>query len=69
LNGLLRLARAAGFYSLPKQIRCPNQPGSLATLYIHIHTSKYDKTVYEYGGCRPAFDELFELLKAAAALQ
>jgi hypothetical protein len=69
LDGLLRLARAGGFYKLAKQIRCPNQPGGLSTLYIRVHTSKIDKTVYEYGACRPGFDELFALLKAAAAIQ
>jgi hypothetical protein len=68
-DGLLRLARVGGFFALPTQIRCPDQPGGLVTVYVHIHTAKLDKTVYEYGGCKPAFDELFALLKAAAAIE
>jgi hypothetical protein len=68
-DGLLRLARGGGFYSLPKETRCANQPGGFSTLYIRVHTAKIDKTVYVYGGCRPVFNELFALLKAAAAIQ
>ncbi len=68
LAGLLRLASAEGFYSLPRRINC-SAPGGLATEYLHIHTAKHDKRVDSFGGCRPAFEQLYAVVKAAAGLQ
>ena len=68
LGGLQKLAQAVGFYSLPANINCPG-PGGFANEYIHVHTATRDKRVQEYGGCRPGFDQLFEVLKAVSALR
>lgn len=67
LAGLLKLAQAEGFYSLPRKLTCPG-PAGFATEYLHIHTANRDRTVESYGGCKPAFEQLYEVVKAAAAL-
>lgn len=68
LAGLRKLADAEGFYSLPRNIKCPG-PAGFATQFIHIRTAKHDKYVQEYGGCRPGFAQLYDVLVAAAALR
>lgn len=67
LAGLRKLASAEGFYSLPRNIKCPG-PAGFATQFIHIHTATRDKYVQEYGGCRPGFSQLYDVLIAAAGL-
>jgi hypothetical protein len=68
LQGLLRLAKTVGFWSLPSKIRCPG-PGGLVTEYLRIHTATQDKRVDSFGGCRLGFEQLYAVVKAAAGLQ
>ena len=68
LDGLRKLTNAEHFFSMPAATNCLKTIGGLATNYIRARIGKQDKTVSVYGGCNKRFLELFELLKAAAAV-
>ena len=68
LAALRKLARAERFFSMPALTRCPQRVSGLATNYIRARIGKLDKTVSDYGGCNKGFVELFDVLKAVAAI-
>jgi len=68
LDALRKLANAERFFSMPASTNCLKTIGGLATNYIRARIGRRDKTVSVYGGCNKRFVELFELLKAAAAV-
>jgi hypothetical protein len=68
LAALRKLARAERFFSMPALTHCPQRVSGLATNYIRIRIGKLDKTVSDYGGCNKGFVELYDVLKAVAAI-
>ena len=53
---------------MPRSTTCQESVGGLATNYIRVRIGKRDKTVNARGGCNKRFLELFEVLKAVAAV-
>jgi hypothetical protein len=68
LFGLSKLADAEKFWTMPTSQRCPTRIGGLATEYIEITRGAQHRRVESYGGCNKPFEQLYALLKAAAAL-
>ena len=66
--GLSKLADTEKFWTMPRAQRCPTRIGGLATEYIEITRGSQHRRVETYGGCNKAFEQLYALLKAAAAL-
>lgn len=69
LAGLGKLATAEGFWSMPLRTRCDPEIGGIAGFFIRIRMGGRDRTVEVVGGCNSRFDELFETLKAVAAVR
>jgi hypothetical protein len=53
---------------MPLQQKCRIRVGGLATEYIRIKSATRDRRVESYGGCNKPFEQLFAVLRAAAAL-
>ena len=68
LSALKTLTRAEHFFSMPVFAPCQGSVGGLATNYIRVRIGNRDKTVNVRGGCNKRFLELFEVLKAVAAV-
>lgn len=68
LAGLQRLTVTEGFFSMKPQTNCDPTISGLATNYIRARIGSRDKTVGVVGGCNKRFSELFEILKAVAAV-
>jgi len=68
LAALRKLANAERFFSMPASTNCLGTVGGLATNYIRGHVGKRNRTVSVRGGCNKRFLELFEVLKAVAAV-
>jgi hypothetical protein len=68
LAALRKLTKAERFFSMPKFAACQESVGGLATNYIRVRIGKRVKTVNARGGCNKRFLELFEVLKAVAAV-
>jgi hypothetical protein len=67
LNGFLRLADAEGFFTM-QSVQCAGTLPDIASQYITIHTGGGAKTLTVHGGCNDNFNQLFSLLKNAAAI-
>jgi hypothetical protein len=68
LLGLEKLANAEGFWTMPLRQKCQIRVGGLATEYVRIRSATHDRRVESYGGCNKPFEQLFAVLRAAAAL-
>lgn len=64
LNGLLKLADAEGFWSMPTMTSCPGTNPDVASRYIQITSSSGTRKVAVHGGCLDAFNQLFAVLLA-----
>jgi hypothetical protein len=67
-NGLARLARAEGFFSLPKTIACPGVNPDVAGRFVTFTAAGKTRTVTERGSCTQAFDELYAVLAAVVGV-
>jgi hypothetical protein len=66
VSGLATLAKAEGFWSLPRTIKCPGQLPDFASLYVGVHSGGRSKTVTVRGSCNSSFAELYAVLVAVA---
>jgi len=66
LDGLLRLARAEGFFSLPHVVVCRGSLPDFAGQFVTITTGGTTRKVTVRGGCRPGFTELYAVVSAVA---
>ncbi|MDQ2743801.1 MAG: hypothetical protein M3Z66_16110 [Chloroflexota bacterium] len=66
VRGLLKLARAEGFFHLRPHLVSPQVLPDVAALYITIVTPSGRTTVTERGAHNAHFDQLFAVLLAAA---
>jgi hypothetical protein len=67
VRGLLTLASAEHFFSLPKHIECAGTLPDIAALYVKVRTPARTRTVTVHGGCNRRFAQLFAVLNAVAA--
>jgi hypothetical protein len=64
-NGLAKLARAEGFFSMPATIACGGVNPDIASRFVTVTSGGKTRTVMEHGTCKPAFEELYAVLSAA----
>jgi hypothetical protein len=68
-NGLGKLARAEGFFSLPSSIACPGVNPDVASNFVTVVAGGKSHTVTVHGSCRAAFEELYAVLSASVGAQ
>jgi hypothetical protein len=68
-NGLARLARAEGFFTMPASIACPGVNPDIASNFVTVTAGGKSRTVTVHGSCRPAFEELYAVLTASVGAQ
>jgi hypothetical protein len=66
LKGLVKLARAEHFFTLPDTISGTNVLPDVASLYVTVRTGNAAKTVREHGSHNSAFSQLYAVVMAAA---
>jgi hypothetical protein len=66
--GMLDLARAEGFFSLPKTISCPRTLPDVASFFVSIKRPAGTTTVSVHGSCKPRFNRLYALINAVAGV-
>jgi hypothetical protein len=66
LTGLLKLAKAEGFFSMPKKIVPKHLVSDMGTAFISIYTTAGVKTVSVVGNDSTPFYELYALLNYVA---
>jgi hypothetical protein len=69
LGGLLRLAKAEKFFSLPAHIKGGQVLPDVASLYITIYGQTGPTTVDEHGAVNRHFDQLYAVLMAVAGVR
>ena len=68
LRGLLKLAEAEGFFSLPSQITGANPNPDASKIFITVTTAEGAKSVTVLAAVVPAFDELYDVLTYTAGV-
>jgi hypothetical protein len=68
LRGMLKLAQAEGFFSLPRTVLCPRTLPDVASFFVTVSRSTGTKTVTVHGGCRARFNEVYAVLSAVAGI-
>jgi len=68
VHGLLTLATAERFFSLPKRIECAGTLPDVAALYVTVRTPARTRTVTVHGSCNRRFAELYAVLNAVATI-
>jgi hypothetical protein len=71
LKGLLVLANAEGFFSMPREFGCKGSGAAgpdASAQTITIHTAATSKTVSAYGLCKGKFNQLYFVLQQVAGL-
>ena len=64
-QGLLRLAQAEGFFSMPTLTRCSGTLPDVASRFIKVSTGSEVRTVVVHGSCNRSFDETYAVFSAA----
>ena len=64
-NGLARLARAEGFFTMPALTACPGVNPDIASRFVTVTAGGKSRTVTVHGACRAAFEELYAVLSAS----
>jgi hypothetical protein len=64
-NGLAKLAKAEGFFSMPVAIRCSAVHPDVAAHFVTFSAGGKTRTVTARGGCNAAFEELYAVITAA----
>lgn len=65
-NGLAKLARAEGFFTMPTLMRCNGVNPDVAGRFVTVSAAGKTRTVTVRGACKPAFEELYAVIAAAA---
>lgn len=68
-NGLAKLARAEGFFSMPLFTACPGVNPDVAANFVTVAAGGKSRTVTVHGTCRAAFGELYAVLTASVGAQ
>ena len=68
-NGLGKLARAEGFFSMPAFVACPAVNPDVAARFVTVTAAGKTRTVTSHGSCKPAFEELYAVLSASVGAQ
>jgi hypothetical protein len=68
-NGLARLARAEGFFTMPAFTGCQGVNPDVAARFVTVTAGGRSRTVTVHGTCRPAFEELYAVLTASVGAQ
>jgi len=68
-NGLARLARAEGFFTMPTSTACPGVLPDVASRFVTVAAFGKSRTVAVHGTCRAAFEELYAVLTASVGAQ
>jgi len=69
LNGIITLANAEGFFSMPSTTNCTGTLPDVASTYIAIKTTSGTKRVQVHGGCVPKFTQLADVLFQLAGVE
>lgn len=64
-NGLGKLAKAEGFWTMATSLECGKINPDIAGRFIKITSGGRTRTVTERGTCYPAFEELYAVLSAS----
>jgi hypothetical protein len=64
-NGLAKLARAEGFFSMARLLSCGGVNPDVAGRFITVTAGGKSRTVTARGACKPAFEELYAVLSAS----
>jgi hypothetical protein len=64
-NGLARLARAEGFFTMATSLSCGGVHPDVAGRFVTVTAGGKTRTVTARGSCYPAFEELYAVLSAA----
>jgi hypothetical protein len=67
-NGLARLARAEGFFTMSPSILCPGAHPDVAAQFVTVSADGKTRTVTVHGNCKAQFNELYAVLSAAAGV-
>jgi len=65
-NGLAKLARVEGFFAMPTLVRCHGVNPDVAGRFVTVSAGGKTRTVTMRGACKPAFEELYAVIAAAA---
>jgi hypothetical protein len=68
-NGLAKLARAEGFFSMPTFTACTGVNPDVASNFVTVAAGGKSRTVTVHGTCRAAFEELYAVLTASVGAQ
>ncbi len=68
-NGLVKLAKAEGFFTMPTSIRCQGALPDFAARFLTVAVGTQTRTVTVRGGCSTAFEELYAVVAAVAGTQ
>jgi len=68
LNGLVTLANAEGFFTMPPSTQCAGTLPDISSRFVKINTTTGSTTVRVHGACNSQFNELFAVLSASAGI-
>ena len=68
-NGLAKLARAEGFFTMATTLACPGVNPDIASRFVTVSAFGKTRTVTVHGTCSPPFEELYAVLSAAVGAQ
>jgi hypothetical protein len=64
-NGLARLAKAEGFFTMPTSLACGVGNPDIASRFVTVTAFGKTRTVFARGACSQAFEELYAVLAAS----
>ena len=68
-NGLAKLARAEGFFTMTTSIFCAKVNPDVASQFVTISAFGKTRTVTAHGTCSAPFEELYAVLSASVGVQ
>ena len=64
-NGLAKLARAEGFFTMSTQVACAGTNPDIASRFVTVSAFGKSRTVTVHGTCSAPFEELYAVLSAS----
>jgi hypothetical protein len=64
-NGLAKLARAEGFFTMSTTVACPGTNPDIASRFVTVTAFGRTRTVTAHGTCSAPFEELYAVLSAS----
>jgi hypothetical protein len=68
-NGLAKLARAEGFFTMATTLACPGVNPDIASRFVMVSAFGKTRTVTVHGMCSAPFEELYAVLTASVGAQ